>query len=123
VFHVARSIQESELFFISGLREFKSFQNILGFDKNINAIPQCQTQLVAKLNDMLKGLDSSAGNELLDKVISQREIMQACKNQVCTPFSFSFSVIFRIELKTFLSKMTIIWVKRKKSTVVIYRHT
>jgi riboflavin synthase alpha subunit len=29
---------------------------------------------------MLKGLDSSAGNELLDKVISQREIMQACKN-------------------------------------------
>jgi hypothetical protein len=40
----------------------------------------CQTQLVAKLNDMLKGLDSFAGNELLDKVISQREIMQACKN-------------------------------------------
>jgi hypothetical protein len=58
--------------------------------KNINAIPQCQTQFVAKLNDMLKGLD-----------------------KVCTPFSFSFSVIFRIELKTFLSKMTIIWVKRK----------
>jgi hypothetical protein len=48
--------------------------------KNINSIPQCQTQLVAKLNDMLKGLDSSAGNELLDKVISQREILQACKN-------------------------------------------
>ena len=45
--------------------------------KNINSIPQCQTQLVAKLNDMLKGLDSSAGNELLDKVISQREIMQS----------------------------------------------
>jgi hypothetical protein len=29
---------------------------------------------------MIKGLDSSAGNELLDKVISQREIMPACKN-------------------------------------------
>ena len=29
---------------------------------------------------MLKGLDSSAGNELLDKVISQRKIMQVCKN-------------------------------------------
>jgi hypothetical protein len=28
----------------------------------------------------LKGLDSSAGNELLDKVISQREIIQACEN-------------------------------------------
>jgi hypothetical protein len=28
----------------------------------------------------LKRLDSSAGNELLDKVISQREIMQACEN-------------------------------------------
>jgi hypothetical protein len=26
--------------------------------KNINSIPQCQTQLVAKLNDMLKGLDN-----------------------------------------------------------------
>ena len=39
--------------------------------KNINSIPQCLTQLVAKLNDtgMLKGLDSSAGNELLDKVM------------------------------------------------------
>jgi hypothetical protein len=39
--------------------------------KNINSIPQCQTQFVAKLNDMLKGLDSSAGNELLDKVMSK----------------------------------------------------
>jgi hypothetical protein len=29
---------------------------------------------------MLKGLDSFAGNEVLDKVISQREIMQACEN-------------------------------------------
>ena len=29
---------------------------------NISSIPQCQTQLVAKLNDMLKGLDSSGGN-------------------------------------------------------------
>jgi hypothetical protein len=50
---------------------------------------------------MLKGLDSSAGNELLDKVISQREIMQACKNlkngKSCA-FNFATSCVYYTNL-------------------------
>jgi hypothetical protein len=55
VCHVARSIQESELFFISGLRKFKSLQNILGSDsscKNLKNGKSCGMDGI--LNEMIK---------------------------------------------------------------------